>query len=158
MNAESGVRLKPDAPTTPNPQLREVRNTEHRTAPNLKHHPHAELRLPRRRNRIRDAAERRQRRLAIGLAGERAQLGDAEIGAVEDVEHLEAELQAADVAERGPARVLLNARSSVRRSGPMKSPRPVLPNVPAGCRTNAAGLNHWSGVPLTALSGPKPGA
>ncbi|MNC91858.1 hypothetical protein D3C83_81870 [compost metagenome] len=32
---------------------------------------------------------------------------------------------------------LLSATSSVRRFGPMKSPRPVLPNVPAGCSTNA---------------------
>ena len=29
----------------------------------------------------------------------------------------------------------------------MKSPRPVLPSVPAGCSTNAAGSNHCSGVP-----------
>ena len=35
----------------------------------------------------------------------------------------------------------------------MKSPRPVLPNVPAGCSTNAVGSNHCSGVPVTALSG-----
>ena len=53
---------------------------------------------------------------------------------------------------------LLNARSSVRRLGPVKSPRPVLPNVPAGCRANAAGLNHCAGVPLIACSASYPGA
>ncbi len=53
---------------------------------------------------------------------------------------------------------LVNATSTTRRSGPRKSPQPVLPNVPAGCNAKACGLNHCAGLPVTALSALKPGA
>src|SRR3954452_8950960 len=43
-------------------------------------------------------------------------------------------------------------KSTVRRFGPTKAPRPLLPNVPAGCKTNAVGSNHASGRPTIALS------
>ena len=67
--------------------------------------------------------------------------GDAEIGAVEQVEHLEAQLDAG-VARRARSTVLLllNARSSVRRFGPVKSPRPVLPNVPGRLQDERRGI------------------
>ena len=133
------------------PSYRATQLPNYRTT-DLKHHPHADLRLPRRRHGVR-MRPKSPAALAVGRAGERDQLGDAEVGAVEQVEHLDAEFEASVAAERRPAAVLLNARSTVRRSGPLKSPRPVLPNVPAGCSTNAAGLNHCSGVPFTALSG-----
>ena len=89
-----------------------------------------QLHLPRRRHRRADPAERRERRFVVGGAGERDQRWRAEVGAVEEVEHLEPELDAAagPSARQGICR--LNARSTVRRSGPMSSPRPVLPNVP----------------------------
>ena len=77
-------------------------------------HSKADLRLSTRRDRIADAAERRQRRLAVGLAGKRAQLGDAEIGAVEDVEHFDAKLDLRRCSERCPSAVL--AEGEVERA------------------------------------------
>ena len=58
----------------------------------------------------------------------------------------------------GDAARFVIATSSVRRFGPMKSPRPVLPKVPAGWSTNAFGSNQLSTRPRTALSGLYPGA
>ena len=52
----------------------------------------------------------------------------------------------------------VKATSTVRRSGPIRSFRPALPNVPIGCSTNAVGSNQRSGSPVTASSGPRPGA
>src|SRR5581483_1623016 len=43
--------------------------------------------------------------------------------------------------------VLNSEKSKLARPGPLKLPRPTLPNVPAGGSENAAGLNHRCCVP-----------
>ena len=72
--------------------------------------------------------------LAIGGAGERDELRRTEVGAIEDVEDFDSHFEPAAVAELRPGVSFTNDRSTVRRLGPMKSPRPVLPNVPAAGR------------------------
>ncbi len=78
----------------------------------------AQLRLPARRHRIADAAERRERRLAVGLAGERAQLGTPKLARLRMLKTstgTRARVCGPSAAHRP---LLLNARSTVRRFGP----------------------------------------
>src|ERR1700674_2467578 len=51
---------------------------------------------------------------------------------------------------RSASAVFLNTdRSTSARPGPVYTPRPRLPKVPAAGRRNALGLNHWASVPST---------
>src|ERR1700722_16871863 len=51
---------------------------------------------------------------------------------------------------RSAMAVLLNSEASTSaRPGPLYTPRPKFPYVPAVGSLNAAGLNHWFGLPNT---------
>ena len=76
----------------------------------------AELDLARRRHGLTDAPERRQRRLAVREAGEGLQARDAEVGAVEEIEHFEHRLnRTARSDPEAPARPNIDVQLSCRR-------------------------------------------
>src|SRR5262245_14413286 len=105
---------KPIPRTWAEPRTRNLRTTEARdlrtgnresriaNCESLESHTHSQLNLSRRSHRIPYAAEVAHRRFPIRRASEGDESGNAEIGAVEEIEHLHAHFDAAAVAGREP--------------------------------------------------------